>query len=642
MITQRAVIIGFVGVCFYLVALVNQLPSYYSILTWLSITILVSCAGVAAISLQGMRCSWRVLRSRAAASLDPSCETSRHRVLDAHEMGAESGSGPVLEIELINKGTLNKTGLVVEVTVRHLSRDLELTRRFLVESLPANNSVVSTLTLRGLPRGRYRVIGLSLIGADVLGLFRVRQRVFSDIQAKRRKFVPRVLPDPAATLRFYAAMTAMGFAALLVGIIARYYTIFGGWMATFGGALSALVGASGLASWWRSVEAMRAPRPRVKRDENAENQLIVGPATVEAGRLAGAAAAEESGSEAVQFDVLGRGDELRGTRPYVAGDDLRTVHWKSTARLGRLVVKEFHRPARTQCVVIWDGTRGAASSLVSGETAESLRSSTRKVMRALQNVGDETQSVEMALSLTASLCRAWLERGLNCTLLSLSESGAQLIAHSSGRGLSAPYVEALADADADRTTPLAGALASRVRELPRHGDVFLVTTQASVANHDDETLTEDVRRAAALLQTRGSRVTVIVVTKTSAATERGKMRNLRAGSLSAALENSIPTRVWNDASGARVVVVQPPVERRQARRSRFAPPEEHQERRVQADSRLTLEHRALTSALELALRFDARSTGHTSRNITSSVPLSHKSELFDEFTVGATEAVRMQ
>jgi len=650
MITQRAIIIGIVGVCFYLVALVNNLPSYYSILTWLSITILVSCAGVAALSLQGLTCLWRVLRSRAAASLDSvaTSSASPDRVLDAVFDGTESGSGPVVEIELFNKGTLNKTGLMVDVSVRHLGRDLELTRRFMIESLPANSNLSSTLTLRGLPRGRYQVTGITLVGSDVLGLFRARRRIFAQGEKKRRKAPPRPLPDPRATLRFYIALTLLGCAAFCVGLLAQSFTRFGGISAIFGGALSTLVGVSGLSSWWRSVQAMKVPRERTRTawDEDVQDQLLVGPATVSAGRLAGAAAAEESGAEAVQFDVLGRGDELRGTRPYVAGDDLRTVHWKSTARLGRLVVKEFHRPARTQCAIIWDGASAAtsataasataasataasataASATAASATAASASSSTRSSAKAatksgavqatlndLESANSEARRVEMALSLAASLCRAWLERGLSCTFLGLDEGGARLVLESGARSLTASYVEALAEADAARTTPLASVLAPRLRDLPREGDVFLVTTQLLESDENGLKLNADVRRAVAVLRSRGGRVTVAAVVPTPSAPRRKTGRKGATNATESPLpigEEEDKVQSFNDASGARVVVITPPTEKR-GRRNRFATTA-LEERRAQASTRLVLEQDALSAALSTLMQFDGHSKNGSS------------------------------
>ena len=63
----------------------------------------------------------------------------------------------------------------------------------------------------------------------------------------------------------------------------------------------------------------------------------------------------------------GVGDEVHAVREYRSGDAMRDVHWRSTARAGRLVVREYERPVPTRsAVVILGGTAGPAfESLVS-------------------------------------------------------------------------------------------------------------------------------------------------------------------------------------------------------------------------------------------------------------------------------------
>jgi uncharacterized protein (DUF58 family) len=56
---------------------------------------------------------------------------------------------------------------------------------------------------------------------------------------------------------------------------------------------------------------------------------------------------------------LGRGSEIIGTREYRPGDSLRQVHWRSTARTGRLVVKEFTDDEQPAITVVLDLQRGS-------------------------------------------------------------------------------------------------------------------------------------------------------------------------------------------------------------------------------------------------------------------------------------------
>jgi hypothetical protein len=76
--TQRAALVGIIGCCFYVITLLNGLPEYFSILTWLSVSILVCSAGVALLSLQGLKCDWRVTGALSAEAFE---------VSTAHENG---------------------------------------------------------------------------------------------------------------------------------------------------------------------------------------------------------------------------------------------------------------------------------------------------------------------------------------------------------------------------------------------------------------------------------------------------------------------------------------------------------------------------------------------------------------------------
>ncbi len=48
------------------------------------------------------------------------------------------------------------------------------------------------------------------------------------------------------------------------------------------------------------------------------------------------------------------GVEVAGTRQYVAGDPYRSIHWRNSARTGRLVVKEFDSWSETSVAIIVD------------------------------------------------------------------------------------------------------------------------------------------------------------------------------------------------------------------------------------------------------------------------------------------------
>jgi uncharacterized protein (DUF58 family) len=63
-------------------------------------------------------------------------------------------------------------------------------------------------------------------------------------------------------------------------------------------------------------------------------------------------------SEAESGQTRGAGIEPRGIREYRVGDPLRHVHWRSTARTGKVVVKEFEAGSQATVALVIDRTKG--------------------------------------------------------------------------------------------------------------------------------------------------------------------------------------------------------------------------------------------------------------------------------------------
>jgi uncharacterized protein (DUF58 family) len=112
--------------------------------------------------------------------------------------------------------------------------------------------------------------------------------------------------------------------------------------------------------------------------------LRVGPLTLRRHGLAGLAAARSALGDAVEVRVVPRvlpvrglpsgvrrghvgadervergGTDLVGLREYVPGDDLRRLHWATSARTGTLMVREDADPARPHLAVVLDDRAGS-------------------------------------------------------------------------------------------------------------------------------------------------------------------------------------------------------------------------------------------------------------------------------------------
>ena len=75
-------------------------------------------------------------------------------------------------------------------------------------------------------------------------------------------------------------------------------------------------------------------------------------AIIRAARFLAMADVRGAGDEPI--DSRGRGLEYAETREYAAGDDLRYMDWKATARFGKLMVKKFYMDAGLMAHLVYD------------------------------------------------------------------------------------------------------------------------------------------------------------------------------------------------------------------------------------------------------------------------------------------------
>jgi uncharacterized protein (DUF58 family) len=83
------------------------------------------------------------------------------------------------------------------------------------------------------------------------------------------------------------------------------------------------------------------------------------------------------------------GYELHGVREYVEGESLRNVHWRSTARRGRLMVKELEDAPSDEVAVLLDG----------------------------DELGAAGESFDVAVRAAGSILQAHVRRGRRCSLV---------------------------------------------------------------------------------------------------------------------------------------------------------------------------------------------------------------------------------
>jgi uncharacterized protein (DUF58 family) len=102
---------------------------------------------------------------------------------------------------------------------------------------------------------------------------------------------------------------------------------------------------------------------------------------------------------------------VRSTRPYVAGDPLRNVHWPSTARTGVLTVREYEPPPRQVLLLVVDlgegGLEGeAAASRAAWIGAEAHRRGFGVLLATSESGGPVNAPVRSAIEVSRRLAAA--------------------------------------------------------------------------------------------------------------------------------------------------------------------------------------------------------------------------------------------
>jgi uncharacterized protein (DUF58 family) len=172
--------------------------------------------------------------------------------------------------------------------------------------------------------------------------------------------------------------------------------------------------------------------------------------------------------------VAAAGEDDVATREYRHGDELRRVHWRSTARRGELMVRREEQPWESHCTVLldnrWDAHRGEGPA----------------------------SSFEWAVSAAASVALHVSRAGYVVTLQGL---GGELMTQPGDQGGPQTVVDALAVVQADNTGPIPPG----TRLVGQDG--LLVAILGAMSTDDAETLLRAHRRA-------GSAVAVVLDVET--------------------------------------------------------------------------------------------------------------------------------
>jgi len=160
-----------------------------------------------------------------------------------------------------------------------------------------------------------------------------------------------------------------------------------------------------------------------------------------------------SGMEAVS--KAGGTDEFFGTREYKQGDSLRYIHWPSTARHSKLIVKEFEIRASTEATIFIDLHKD--SSIGKGKE----------------------NTLEYAVKIAASVSKYAIERGHSIQFIGCGKERF-IVPYSKGLNHLASVMDALARVKSNGTLPYALAISQTAGLLKDGGTAVIIFSRSDV------------------------------------------------------------------------------------------------------------------------------------------------------------------
>jgi len=182
------------------------------------------------------------------------------------------------------------------------------------------------------------------------------------------------------------------------------------------------------------------------------------------------------GGQAIRRKAMDVTPHASGVREYVPGDPMKRIHWPTTARRGRLIVKEFEQDPQAEVWLFLDA-QARVHAEKEYETPELRADGWLFNQRTEFKLAPST--LEYAISISASLAHYFLRQRRAIGLVTAGRNYAIIPAERSQRQEN-KILETLAFIEAESDLPIAGLVAAQAGHLPQGSSAILVTPTVSL------------------------------------------------------------------------------------------------------------------------------------------------------------------
>jgi uncharacterized protein (DUF58 family) len=207
----------------------------------------------------------------------------------------------------------------------------------------------------------------------------------------------------------------------------------------------------------------------IERTLPAENTLLVYPMIVEINTFP-SPAGWLPGGEALRRRTQQITPNAAGVREYAPGDPINRIHWLSTARRGRFIVKEFELDPLAEVWIFLDAYKYVQES----QPYEAPVFDARNQWRPMIEIPLMPSTIEYGVTIAASLSRYFLRHnravGFVCTSRFLHMLPSDRGARQLGK-----ILEALAIIKGDGNLPIEGVVEVQSQNIPRGSTIVIIS-----------------------------------------------------------------------------------------------------------------------------------------------------------------------